>query len=400
MMKLSTNIETLFGNPVTDQLVDEILDNQTVNHNSVILTVVHEPVYPEAWKFKLDDLVDKLHKKIPNIKITLVLNTWFKNFNELQPTSKYTIVYIDYYLLSVYYRVFELGVSTPAASWDSTNNSFLFLTGKPDKPNRVRLLYKFKQAGLLTHATWSLFKSEQALDRTRKLLPELTDNEVLDFLEFHYNNPDDIELVNNDGAASVHYGGTPFSTKMYQRSLFQVFPETGYADPGYPYLTEKTYLPIINKRPFIAAGQDSILSVISKMGFRTFDPYLKVSYDNVIDDELRLDTIVQNTSHWLSHLREYSTQVNNDVEHNFRRFVELAKENIQTVESIAQSIDSTAKYMDIINFVDPDQYATWSYWYDRVRDPSWPDCPTEEDFTKLPDWIQKECIELHGYNPS
>jgi organic radical activating enzyme len=38
---------------------------------------------------------------------------------------------------------------------------------------------------------------------------------------------------------------------------------------------------------------------------------------------------------------------------------------------------------------------SWSKAYDRVRDSSWPDCASYEDFEKLPDWIKKECIEVH-----
>ena len=33
--------------------------------------------------------------------------------------------------------------------------------------------------------------------------------------------------------------------------------------------------------------------------------------------------------------------------------------------------------------------------YDMVRDPSWPDCNSSYDFLSLPDWIRKECLEIH-----
>jgi pyruvate-formate lyase-activating enzyme len=40
----------------------------------------------------------------------------------------------------------------------------------------------------------------------------------------------------------------------------------------------------------------------------------------------------------------------------------------------------------------------WQKFYQQVRDPSWPDCDLESDFTGLPEWIQRECQE-HGYRP-
>ncbi len=34
--------------------------------------------------------------------------------------------------------------------------------------------------------------------------------------------------------------------------------------------------------------------------------------------------------------------------------------------------------------------------YSEIKDPSWPDISTVDDFIGLPDWIQKECIEVHN----
>lgn len=39
----------------------------------------------------------------------------------------------------------------------------------------------------------------------------------------------------------------------------------------------------------------------------------------------------------------------------------------------------------------------WQQFYNRVKDPSWPSCEREEYFVNLPEHIQKECIEVHGY---
>jgi hypothetical protein len=43
--------------------------------------------------------------------------------------------------------------------------------------------------------------------------------------------------------------------------------------------------------------------------------------------------------------------------------------------------------------------STWQEFYDEIRDPSWPDCPTEAQFVELPDHIQRECQEVFGYIP-
>jgi hypothetical protein len=41
----------------------------------------------------------------------------------------------------------------------------------------------------------------------------------------------------------------------------------------------------------------------------------------------------------------------------------------------------------------------WQEFYGAIRDLDWPDCDTEQGFHNLPDWIKKECSEIHGYQP-
>jgi hypothetical protein len=43
---------------------------------------------------------------------------------------------------------------------------------------------------------------------------------------------------------------------------------------------------------------------------------------------------------------------------------------------------------------------SWLSFYDQIRDPSWPDCDYETDFSKLPLVIQQECINIFGYIPT
>jgi len=40
---------------------------------------------------------------------------------------------------------------------------------------------------------------------------------------------------------------------------------------------------------------------------------------------------------------------------------------------------------------------TWHDFYTNIKDPSWPECPTEDDFVNLPHDIQNECQTVFGY---
>jgi hypothetical protein len=41
----------------------------------------------------------------------------------------------------------------------------------------------------------------------------------------------------------------------------------------------------------------------------------------------------------------------------------------------------------------------WSILYNIFKGPDWPDCPPEEDFYLLPEWIQQELTSVFGYAP-
>ena len=43
--------------------------------------------------------------------------------------------------------------------------------------------------------------------------------------------------------------------------------------------------------------------------------------------------------------------------------------------------------------------STWQEFYNEIRDPSWPECPSEDQFNTLPATIQQECIDIFGYRP-
>lgn len=43
--------------------------------------------------------------------------------------------------------------------------------------------------------------------------------------------------------------------------------------------------------------------------------------------------------------------------------------------------------------------STWQEFYNQIRDSTWPDCDTEEEFSSLPSHIQQECQTKFGYVP-
>lgn len=63
------------------------------------------------------------------------------------------------------------------------------------------------------------------------------------------------------------------------------------------------------------------------------------------------------------------------------------------------SVDAYSSVIPEFRTLDQESNTRWISFYDQVKDPSWPECYKEEDFVTLPEHIQQECINVHGYQP-
>jgi hypothetical protein len=378
-----------------------VLSADRVQASVIILSALWEAVDFNKWAPNLQKLIFLIKQKNPTIKIELILNSWYQEFTEkLQIDTISGVTFIDFFLLLVYHRIFNLKESKSCDKWSESPECFLFLTGKVLKPNRIRLLYKFYKKELLTRAVWSLFSTDNTTHLCKSLLPELTNQEVQEFIKHHQQNPDGINSTNRS-VDGFHYTGIPFDTELYQNSKFQVVSETNFTNTNLsPWITEKTWLAIINYRPFIMAGESGSLKKLQNMGFNTFDQYLiNSNYDDILDDESRLESIVENTQYWLDNIQLHKKEIQVDINKNFYRASSLVKENQIKLQNVINKYNLNGSIENLITFADIQQHAQWKNWYNRIRDPSWPDCNSEQDFWTLPERIRTECIEVFGYNP-
>lgn len=122
---------------------------------------------------------------------------------------------------------------------------------------------------------------------------------------------------------------------FYENSYFSVVPETlfysmfmcplpriGHVETvNGAMITEKTYKAIAMKHPFILLARPYTLRMLRERGYKTFSPFIDESYDEILDDALRLK-MVADEIHRLSKtdLVEFTYQVRDIVEHNYEHF--------------------------------------------------------------------------------
>jgi len=334
----------------SDQYADYILQQAKKNKNSVqidapdfllVTTLLWEPHLLDDFELYMN-LFDSFKRK--NIKTILILDSYYLGKDVSRLSTE--IHYINYFIWRTYDKVVRQKKCGVNAQWNSKSKKFLILNGKPGRSNRVRLLWKLKDQ--LQNATWSLHVHEGTRKECKDLIPELDDNQFDQFVSQYNNNPDDAKIVFQDN--SLHYGGIPYDKKMFGNSLFRVITETNFTTKKdvLPWLTEKTFISILNNIPFIMAGDNNSLIKLKSMGFRTFENYLPVShYDNIEEVEEKLDAIVTNTSYWITSMQDKDS-IQQDVKHNYERLIVLADENKKNLENICEKFSINPNRIDEI----------------------------------------------------
>lgn len=260
---------------------------------------------------------------IPN-PVTLILNSYNKH---ITIDSRCDTLFVDFFLYRSYREIVVLGKSAVNQQWNSKSDKFLFLTGKPDKAHRIGFLYALEQAGLDASGIFSLFVTAYNKSECEKILA-VDQEEFERFVKKFQGSPDSITVPQK----SVHYGGIPYNDKLFA-TKFRIISET-HSSYWPAWITEKTWITILNRQPFLIAGDRESCKKLKNMGFKTFDQFLITPYDHIIDWKLRQSAILRNVKHWL----ETDLDMSADIEHNYHQLISLAKQNQQHIANYVHSV--------------------------------------------------------------
>jgi hypothetical protein len=117
-----------------------------------------------------------------------------------------------------------------------------------------------------------------------------------------------------------------FPLDHMQRSLFHIVTESEVGGPDIRRVTEKILKPLVGLQPFVVMGNAGSLDILRRMGFRTFEPVLRESYDDVADPAARIDAVFDEVDRLMSvpldELRERLRALDEIVIHNFLHLIE------------------------------------------------------------------------------
>lgn len=236
--------------------------------------------------------------------------------------------------------------------YDSSFDKFLFLTGMPNRPNRIGLLSKFYDTGLLSQAKWSFFAPWTEIDKKwcRNHLSHYTNDVYELFLKecefsfderfetakpYYGSHSGDSEIkfhdvVETDWVKSPTY----IDSSVYNDTWFSIVSEgPNYWGNENRFVTEKLWRVFLHRHPFIFAGEPEQFEYIKYLGYKTFEDYMLIKdYAYIQNENDRLDAVVKNTQYWLENKNKYIEQIIIDAEHNYNLFM--------------KGIDETNKILD------------------------------------------------------
>lgn len=372
-----------------DNLADNLL---SVPHDKKVLLWAHEAVQQAV----IQRAIDLVHTFGMEHRVFWLFQPSHQIGNRWKTRLADRLFFIDLDLLLLELQINVCQTSQPNVQWNACSNRFLFPTGKPNRPNRIRLLYKFELANLLTRCDWSLFVDEPTWNQSRQLLPELTDEEFDHYVEAHNRNLDNLNIFQfNDH--SNHSHGYPFDGNLYANTSFRVISETQAMDTA--VVSEKTWITMANNVPFILIAYPNNLQYLKYRGYQTFENYLPIPhYDSIQDQESRLDAVVTNTKFWLEHIQQQQQHIRCDVQHNSNLLKQDVVDAISQAHQLLRALDEPDRSIFSMIPLSPEQQI-WTLFYYNIKAPDWPDCYLEDNFKDLPFDIQHECQQEFGYIP-
>ena len=168
----------------------------------------------------------------------------------------------------------------------------------------------------------------------------------------------DKEWVNEEGYSDIYK-----PPKEFQNSLFSLISESNTQCLFY---TEKTFLPILNKRPFFIYGAPHANTYIKNFGFEIFDDIIDYSFDSIDDDTERCNAYFEQVKKLTKiPLDTLHKKVYNKCEHNYYRMLDIV-ENKEYIPKLFEKLTKKntkhrylANYHRILNIGKSEAYNDW-----------------------------------------
>lgn len=140
-----------------------------------------------------------------------------------------------------------------------------------------------------------------------------------------------------------------FPPDEFKTSVFSIISES---NTECLFVTEKTFIPIFHKRPFLVYGHPYHNTYLKSKGYELFDEVIDYAFDSVDNDEKRADMMMQQVEKLCQYdMYELKEMCQKKVEHNFRHMIKGIIQKNQMHHLINELIDKDHDVLEHYRFL-------------------------------------------------
>jgi len=200
------------------------------------------------------------------------------------------------------------------------------------RPHRVKLVADLVERDMLDNNYISFFKNQ--------VHSKTNNDQYKETINFHFSKQEQQKIIStlssfegdlyiDDIDPGLNQASTRCPTEFYETSFFSLVTETMFFEDD-PFFSEKIFKPIVFKQPFVLVCQHLSVAKLKGLGFRVFDKWFDLSYDNMAEPLERMNAIVAELvrieSLPLQKKREMFEEMREDCEYNYKLLTENVEE--------------------------------------------------------------------------
>lgn len=137
--------------------------------------------------------------------------------------------------------------------------------------------------------------------------------------------------------------------QQFKKSVFSVICESTV---DVQFITEKTYIPIYHRRPFVIYGPPRVHAYLKSLGFELFEEFIDYSFDTVEDDEVRCAMFMQQIKKLVSYdIQELREKTKKKIHHNWLNMLSIV-ENKKNIKRISKLLPKNTNHFNINNHLE------------------------------------------------
>jgi len=220
--------------------------------------------------------------------------------------SQYPCLTLDHFLIRIMdYPENRTAQSRTADIFNANDKpfKFLFLNGRA-RPHRKYLYEQFRRCNLLDHSLYTMLDTKPTIVRYFHFVENdvnvMATHSELRRLPDHYEVPRYRDPVFGPITDRTNlkqelfrreWGEIYLEPAPYIDTYFSLVTETVCAESDQSFRTEKIAKPLAMGHPFIVAANSGFYRDLRQLGFRTFDPVIDESFDQIQNAQDRMDRI-------------------------------------------------------------------------------------------------------------